>query len=60
MRYLFQLSCPRCKRQSDIACDTQTAPEVNCGECLFNDVEIVRLTVLRSTPIAEARHERPR
>ena len=48
MRYVFELKCPRCKRDSEITFTKhEPLPVVNCGECLFNDVEVVELTVVR-------------
>ncbi len=46
--YWFDLECPRCGKLSAITSDTREhSPRVNCGDCLFDAVEIVELKVVR-------------
>ena len=47
--YLLELQCPRCGQQERIICagKGQEVPHINCGECLWNDTEIVELAIVR-------------
>ena len=49
MTYTFELQCPRCGQQERIICagKGQEVPHINCGECLWNDTEIVELAIVR-------------
>lgn len=49
MTHRFKTKCPRCKREGEVFCGPN--PVVNCGECLWTDVEIVQLDV---EPIVES------
>jgi hypothetical protein len=48
MTYIFELACPRCGKKERIICAgaDQECPHVNCGDCLWNDVEIVELKII--------------
>ena len=53
MKYNFELKCPRCNKDSTMTL-TKVAkdnvaeyPRVNCGDCLYNDIEVVELTIVR-------------
>jgi len=46
--YTFELECPRCKRES-VSGSSKVPSRINCGDCLFNDTEIVELTIVRVT-----------
>lgn len=41
---VFKTTCPRCGTEGEVWCD-DSAAIVNCGECLFNDVEVVQLSL---------------
>jgi transcription elongation factor Elf1 len=45
-RYRWTLKCPRCGRDSETVTDATTAPHVNCGDCLMDEVEIVEFDVV--------------
>lgn len=45
--YKFHLVCPRCNKYSETIGDKYTRnPGLNCGDCLFNDVEFVEMRVI--------------
>ena len=47
-RYHFDLVCPRCGKQSETTSTRRTpSPQVSCGDCLINDVEIVHFKVVK-------------
>jgi hypothetical protein len=48
-RYRFELVCPRCGNSSELNAEIPAPPDVKCGECLFNDVEIVAMNVVKTT-----------
>jgi len=49
-RYIFDLVCPRCKAENQITLAmAEIDTPINCGECLYNDVEIVGMTIIRTT-----------
>jgi hypothetical protein len=46
MKRHFQTECPRCGKIDEMTMvDCTEAPVVNCGRCLFDDVEVVALKV---------------
>jgi len=49
--YIFELKCPRCGKQEQIVCagKDQEVPHLNCGDCLWNDTEIVELDIVHCT-----------
>ena len=48
--YTFDLECPRCGNVSTmVLADREPPPRVNCGDCLYKDVEVVELTIVRVT-----------
>ena len=49
----YILCCPRCGKHSFTKSDTK--PVVNCGDCLWNDVEIVTMVATESevTPLGQ-------
>ena len=48
MTYTFDLACPRCGKTSMTATENrEPPPEVNCGDCLMNDAEVVEFTIVR-------------
>jgi hypothetical protein len=56
-KHYFKTECPRCGKTDEICCEGHAEPpELKCGDCLMNDVEVVTLTV---TPLHEelARNE---
>ena len=55
MTYVFELKCPRCGKQEQIICtgSGQEVPHVNCGDCLWNDVEVVELTIAQVSVVPE-------
>lgn len=42
MSYRFTTRCPRCHAVNEIV-SRDLDPVANCGECLMNDVEVVKL-----------------
>ena len=47
--YRFILECPRCDKVSETTSDVYSPPpHVNCGDCLRNDVEIVKMRVVKT------------
>jgi hypothetical protein len=47
MKRHFQTECPRCGKIDEMTMvDCTEAPVVNCGDCLFNDIEVVALKVI--------------
>jgi hypothetical protein len=49
--YRFKTECPRCGKTDEMVLEGRhdnTVPTVSCGDCLFNDVEMV---VLKVTPL---------
>jgi hypothetical protein len=47
--FRFKTKCPRCRREGEFFSD-DADPVANCGDCLMDDIEIVRL---ECTPDAE-------
>lgn len=48
MKYRFHLVCPRCNKTSETVSDKRVpSPKVNCGDCLFDDTEIVEFKVVK-------------
>jgi len=46
--YRFDLVCPRCNKTSETVCDNRSpSPHVNCGNCLFINLEVVEMKVVR-------------
>jgi hypothetical protein len=46
MKHYFRTECPRCGKIDEISCEGHAnPPALKCGDCLFNDVEIVKLMV---------------
>ena len=43
--YRIHLVCPRCNKESETVGMMIPAPDVNCGDCLMNDFEVVRMKV---------------
>jgi hypothetical protein len=44
--YRFNTECPRCGKTDEMVCEGHNkVPELKCGDCLFNDVEVVTLKV---------------
>jgi hypothetical protein len=56
-RYIFELHCPRCKKFSTATLTKEHVVggdmELNCGECLMKDIEIVRLVIERVTVMGD-------
>lgn len=50
MLFYFKTECPRCGNKSEVGVDRPSTPEVKCGGCLMDDVEIVGLIC---TPVGE-------
>ena len=48
MTYTFELKCPRCGKQEQIICAgaNQEVPHLKCGDCLWNDTEIVEFGIV--------------
>jgi Zn ribbon nucleic-acid-binding protein len=46
--YIFELRCPRCDASEQLICTgkDQEVPHVNCGNCLWSNVEIVELKII--------------
>ena len=45
--FKFTLVCPRCGKGSETVKSGRDNPRVNCGDCLFEAVEIVELKVVK-------------
>jgi hypothetical protein len=46
MKHHFRTECPRCGKIDEITLEGHTAaPEFKCGDCLWNDTEVVALKV---------------
>jgi hypothetical protein len=58
MRYQVTLSCPRCGKTSETFGDTAT-PNLKCGDCLMDHVEIVHLVITGAWPVADQDDSRP-
>jgi hypothetical protein len=51
IKHYFRTKCPRCGKIDETCCEGHADPPVlKCGECLFNDVEIVALKVTPLRP----------
>ena len=48
MAYRWIVQCPRCHKRSFVMAPLTEPPTVNCGDCLFNDIEVVVMDVLRN------------
>jgi hypothetical protein len=47
MNYRFHVVCPRCHKTSDTVRDKRVPdPEVKCGDCLMDHVEVVAMKVV--------------
>ena len=45
-KHHFSTECPRCGKVDELTCEGHADPPgVKCGDCLFNDVEVVALKV---------------
>ena len=45
-KHYFKTECPRCGKIDETCCEGHTdPPEIKCGECLFNDIEVVALKI---------------
>ena len=47
MTYTFDLVCPRCGKKSQVTGHTKTPPDMNCGDCLIKNAEVIEFTVVR-------------
>lgn len=48
MTYRFQVECPKCRKVSEVGAEKlEPLPVVNCGDCLFDLVEIVQMKVVK-------------
>ena len=48
--WTFDLVCPRCGKESQIATENnEPPPAVNCGDCLMDDVEVVEFKIVKAT-----------
>lgn len=46
IKHYFTTQCPRCGNRDEICCEGHDAPPLlKCGECLWNDTEVVALKV---------------
>jgi hypothetical protein len=46
IKHYFRTECPRCGKIDETCCEGHAdVPELKCGDCLFNDVEVVALKV---------------
>ena len=46
MKHHFKTECPRCGKVDETTCEGHDkVPELKCGDCLFNDTEVVALKV---------------
>jgi hypothetical protein len=43
----WKTTCPRCKREGQIEMEVDNPPLANCGDCLFDHVEVVEMIVTR-------------
>jgi transcription elongation factor Elf1 len=49
-QYRWKLECPRCGKASETVTDTfEPLPVVNCGDCLMDDVEVVKFKTVSVT-----------
>lgn len=48
MSYRFFLVCPKCNKQSEAVAEIRIpSPDLNCGDCLMDRVEVVRMKVIK-------------
>ena len=46
MKHHFKTECPRCGKVDEMTCEGHAdPPKLKCGDCLWNDTEIVGLKV---------------
>jgi hypothetical protein len=49
IKHYFRTQCPRCGKVDEMTCEGHAdPPKLSCGDCLFNDCEVVALT---ATPL---------
>jgi hypothetical protein len=51
LKHRYKTECPRCGKLDEMVLEGRhdaTVPRVNCGDCLFNNTEVV---ALRVTPL---------
>mgnify|MGYP000199119522 CR=1 FL=1 len=54
MSYRFHLACPDCNRTTDLVREERVpAPDVKCGECLMDQIEVVAIKVVKIEEIDE-------
>jgi len=48
--YVFDLVCPRCGKEDQIATMLrEDTPQVSCGDCLMDALEVVEFNIVRVT-----------
>lgn len=48
MAFVFHVVCSKCKKTSEVTQDHKVPePKVSCGDCLWNNVEIVPMIVVK-------------
>lgn len=48
--YRFSMKCPRCYKKSTVTLTQEeppVAPDVSCGDCLMNNVEVVKVQCIK-------------